>query len=644
MNKQEIVDVLKTIDPFTKLDDAVLVDLCSRVSVNVFKEDTYIFKQGDHSLDTLFIIVSGLVEIIVTSDRGVESVVGLRRPGDFFSETVVLSRQRYTASTRAREDAVCICISRTELEALIYNYPGFSSYFNELLAERMRLLYEKIQAEQNHGSAVCFDLPLFRKRVSEIMSTSVVTCRVNDQVADAARIMADKGISSAVVLDDGEKPVGLLTVQIIVESLITNCTCPVDNCTAGQIMNPDLVTITPDAFTGQALVALSRKKTKYILVVEREKLVGILTAVDLIRSRNIGNLTLLQDIETKKTLPEIARASQEIDSVLNALLTEGAKVSEILEVMSELHERLVRAVIKVSEKEMEARGLGSPPVDYCWINMGSDARHEQTLRTDQDNGMIYADPEPDQHEAVDGYFKALAELIVNGLDACGFDLCTGGVMATNPKWRRSVSQWCSYVENWSTSFDPGDTITMTILLDFRPIWGNQALARRLWDTIFQVFEDPEKINHMLTNEELKFSIPINFMGNLRTEKSGPHKNQLNIKTGGLVHLVNGMRIFGVNNGIMEPSTLGRLKLLTEMGVIPPKKAAFFKTAFETLVMFRIRGNLQHILQNRSPDNYIDPSTLTNSEQMLLKDAMYSVSQVQKLMFNRFSQTALNFFS
>lgn len=643
MTPQEITRILKTIDPFTKLDDAVLDDLSGRVAVETFRPDTYIFRQGEPSLDSLFIIVCGLVEITVTSDRGVESVVGMRRAGDFFSETVVLSRQNYTASTRARETAVCLRIPRRELEPLIYNHPDFSSYFNELIAERMRLLYEKIQMEQSGHAAACLHPPLFRKRVSEIMTAAVVTCRPGDSAADVARVMVDRSVSSAVVVDDERRPSGILTLQAIVENLVTRRR-PMDDCTAEQIMDRAHVTIGPEAFTGQALVALSRSTSKYVLVMERGRLVGILTAVDLVKSHNIGHLTLLHDIESRKTLDALAKAGKNIDGVLDALLSEGAKVSDILEIMSELHERLIRAVIRISEAEMASRGSGPPPVDYCWITMGSDARHEQTLRTDQDNGMIYADPEPGTEAAVDDYFKTLAEIVVNGLDRCGFALCTGGVMASNAKWRRSIGGWRDYVKKWSGSFDPQDTIDMTILLDFRPVWGNHALARRLWETIFQIFEDPEKINHMLTNADLKFAVPINFLGNLRTEKTGPRKNQLNLKTGGLVHLINGMRIFAVNNGIMEPSTLGRLAALAEKGVVSERKARLFKAAFETLLMFRIRANFQKSTQGEPPDNHIDPSTLTGAEQMLLKDALSSVSQMQKLVHNRFSQTALNFFS
>nr|WP_320014190.1 DUF294 nucleotidyltransferase-like domain-containing protein [uncultured Desulfobacter sp.] len=506
------------------------------------------------------------------------------------------------------------------------------------------MLYDRIQAEQGIHTADCTEMPLFRKKVSEIMTTPVVTCRADDQVALVAKSMSKNGISASVILDFDDKPIGIVTLKSIVYNLITECTYPIDNCTAEQIMDTDVEVVAPDAFTGHALVILTRQKSKYLLVMERDNLVGILTAIDFVKSSNIGNLAILQDISGSHGIDELVVVADEIDNVINVLLDEGAKVPDILEVMSEIHERLIRAVISNAERQMAEKGFGPPPVDYCWINMGSDARHEQTLRTDQDNAVIYADPDPSEKERVDAYFNVLAEMIVKGLAQCGFALCPGDVMATNPKWRRSLSDWKDYVDQWSKTVDPQKIIDMTILLDFRPIWGNQALAQALWNKIFQVFEDPEKMNHMLTDLDMQFAISINFLGNLRTEKKGPHKNQLNLKKGGLVHIINGARIFAINNRITETSTLGRLRQLTEMGVISEQKYDVLKTAFETLVMFKLRTNLKKMSRNRERDHYIDPSTLSGSETILLKDAMSSASQMQKLINSRFSQAALKIFA
>lgn len=636
MDKNEILGVLMKTDPFEMLEPEVLEDVCDKVEIRKYKPDTYVFKQGDPSLDALFIIASGLLEITVTNERGAETVVGFRRVHDFFSETVVLSRQRYPASARVKEELVCCLVHREELESLIYKYPEFSGFFNALLAERMRSLYEEIVAEQSYEAYSSVESPLFRKRVSEVMSHPVITCRTTDKVTDASKIMADKDISAIVALDNEKKPRGILTEKNLVKYLIANQMYPIPLCKVERVMNSNLVQVEPEYFLGQALVAMIRSKNKHLIVMERGKLVGIITMVDLVRTRSTGNLLLTQDIESQTNLKGLSHISREIDNILNALIAEKAGVSEIFEVMSELHERLSRRIIQLSEERMKIEGWGSPPVEYCWINMGSAARYEQTLRTDQDNAIIYGDPEDGKLEEADNYFSKLAEFIVEGHSECGFEKCKGDVMATNPKWRRSISEWISAIREWTRSFDPEDTRILTILLDYRPIWGNMSLAEKFWAEIFKAFEESLTAQHMMTKDDLQYKLPISFLGTFVTEKSGDHKNEIDLKKSGAVHIVNGIRIFAIKNHISEPSTFGRLKQLAEKEAISAEDADFFSASFEALMMFRIRENMKKAKQGKKPDNYIDPYSLRKRERMILKDALSGVSHLQKLVDKEFS--------
>ena len=128
---------------------------------------------------------------------------------------------------------------------------------------------------------------------------------------------------------------------------------------------------------------------------------------------------------------------------------------------------------------MKLQGLGHPPVEYCWINMGSAARYEQTFETEQDNAMIYEDPEQEEKESVYVYFKKLAELIVEGLEKCGMSKCTQGIMASNDKWRKTTGDWAAALRNWSKIPAPENTKKILTLLDFRPVCGNMALAEEL---------------------------------------------------------------------------------------------------------------------------------------------------------------------
>lgn len=643
MKKNEIIKVFKRTDPFELLEDEVLDRLADEIKIQTWPVNSYVFRQGAQSLDMLFVIASGLLEITVASDRGVESVIGLRRSYDFFGETVVLSRQAYPGSARVKQDLTCLLISRKELENLIYNHPEFSGFFNTLLAERMRLLYEELVSEQSIDTWSHDESPLFRKRVSEVMSHPVITCLSTDMVTDASKIMDENDISVIVALDRNKLPNGIITEKYLVKYLIANQLYPVSECRVEQIMNSNLVEINPEAFLGQALVTMLRRKTKHLIVVERGRLVGIVTMVDLIKTRSTGNLLLSHDIESQSSLKGLSLLSREIDQILNTLVAEKAGVREIFEVMSELHERLARRAIQLSEEKMKRNGFGPPPVDYCWINMGSAARYEQTLRTDQDNAIIYKDPEKGKEDEADRYFAQLAEYIVESLEECGFAKCPGDVMATSEKWRRPLSSWIQAVKDWTRSYDPEDTRILTILLDYRPIYGNMTLAETFYDEIFTAFNGSITARHMMTKDDLQYKIPINFLGTFITEKSGPHKNEIDLKKSAAVHIVNGIRIFAIKYRITDPSTFKRIDLLAEAGAISAEDAEFFNASFTAIMMFRIRENIKKAGQGKEPDNYIDPYGLRKRERMILKDALSGVAHLQKLVNKKFNVIWLNHF-
>lgn len=644
MTRLSIVDDLKRTDPFEILEDNVLEDVARQTEIKTYPSGAYVFRQGDVSLDRLFVIRSGLVEITVSNDRGIETVVGLRKPHDFFGETVVLSQQRYPGSARVKEETTCLLVKRRTIEGLIYSYTDFSSFFSALLAERMRMLYEGMVEEHSYDSYSCAESPLFRKRVSEIMSYPVITCRQGDLVADAAKIMMDRDISAIVVLDRRGKPCGILTENHLVRHLIADRTFKIATCRVEQVLNSKVLSIQPEAVIGQALVSMIRNKTKHLVVIERNDLVGIVTMVDLIKSRSTGQLLLSHHIENQQSIEGLAAIGHEVDNILHTLVSERASIVEILDVMSELHERMNQRVLELCEERMRREGYGSPPVSYCWINMGSGARGEQTLRTDQDNALILSDHPEEIGPVVNTYFKRFAEIVNESLSDCGFAKCPGNVMAINPKWRRTLSGWMQAVAEWMNSVDPDDIRSLTILLDYRPVWGDMLLAEKLWDHIFAMVKQSLSAGHVLARDDKTFRVPVSFLGTFITEKSGPHKDQMNLKTAGIVHLVNGIRLLALNQSIREPSTFDRLKLLEESGALSRDDADLFRTSFEALMMLKLQENLKKISQDKPADNYIDPYSLRKRERMMLKDALSGVSILQKMITREFNVPWLQFFS
>jgi len=628
MNSDEIYNTLVKTDPFEILAPEVLKVLSEKVEVKAYATNTYVFKTGAPSLDALFIIQSGLAEMVVVNDKGSEMVIGLRRPYDFFGETVVLSQQRYPGAIRAKEKLVCCLVHRKDLEKLIYDHPEFCGFFNVLLAERMRLLYEVLVEEHSKGgySGVSQMEPeFFKKRVSEVMAHPPITCRIDDRVTEVSKTMADRDINAIVALDRENRPRGILTEKNLVKYLIAKQTYPVETCRVENIMYSNLIEISPHAFIGQALVAMIRSKTKNLIVMERGDLVGVVTLVDLIKTQSTGTLLLTKDIESQPDVKGLAMVSREIDNILNVMIEENASAGEIFNVMSELYERMTRRVIQLSEERMKLNGWGAPPVEYCFINMGSAARYEQALPTEQDNAIVYADPEEVDAANVNAYFKAFSEFIVEGLAQCGFGKCDPEIMAVSPKWRRSIGQWMMLIDQWMAQSDRDLEKIIIHLFDFRPVWGNMALGEALREKLFQAVESRVGKNRLREGNAAEYHLPISYLGTFITERSGFHKNEMNLRASAILPMVNGIRRMAVANRIVEPSTLGRLAQLADIGVLSEKDAEFFQRSFEDLMMLNIRENLKELKQGRRPDNYIDPYSLRKKERVALKDALAGVS-------------------
>jgi len=393
-------------------------------------------------------------------------------------------------------------------------------------------------------------------------------------------------------------------------------------------MTPDPVTVTPDAFFYQALLTMVKNQIKQLPVIEGTTLLGIVTLRDLVQSRSTGALTIVNSIESANTIEGLRKAGQGIDTVLKALIAEKAPAREICEVMTEFYDRLTRKVIEVSEKQLEAEGHGLPPVDYCWITMGSSGRKEQITRTDQDNGIIYDDSDPSKAEAASEYFSQLAAKVVDGLYQCGFALCKGNVMATNPQWRKPYKEWINMIKRWVVEPHSEMLRNFTIFLDFRSVHGSVRLAGRLQETVIHLIQDNPIVLHFLAQDDLSRSVPLGLFRQFITDKSKAHRGEIDLKSGALVHIVDCIRIFSVRHGISDTNTFERINELTENEVLPADDAEFIEASYETLLTFRNRENLRKASIGLEPDNYINPYRLSKREQAVLREAFKAVTRLQ----------------
>jgi CBS domain-containing protein len=613
-------------EPFNSLPEDVLGELSKHLSLQSYSKGTCVFNQGQPSLGKLFLIDSGLAEVIIKGEKGDSSVVSLRHPGQFFGETVLLSGKRYPASVKVVKDMTCFLLDREPFEQLLQSRKEFAGFFSHILTERLRDLYEEMVLEQPPESFGYGTEP-FKQRVCDIMSSPVATCKANTPINEIARLLSVERISSVVVTGPNGKLLGIVSERDLISKVLA-LDCNPAVITARDIMEKNPPTLPPDAYFYQALLAMIKHQGKYILVVEQSLPIGIVTIGDLTRARSTNTLSVVSKIENSHSVDELVEASSYINKILASMLNDKAPASEICEVISEVNDLLTKRLLTLAEDQLAAEGLGHPPADYCWLTLGSGGRKEQTLASDQDNAIIIADYPPYQEQKVRTYFATLASFVVEKLEKCGFARCPGNLMATNPLWCQSMSTWKSTVHTWVYSPNPESSRQFTLFLDFRPVYGQDHLADELREFTLRLFRIAPTILHHMAKDDLQHRVPLSIFKQVLLEKNKEHKDQVDLKRAAGVHIVDCIRIFCMREGVSDTSTLSRLNKLVQIGSFQADDAEFIEAAYQSLMLFRLRENLRNLSLGQTPSNYINPNLLSKRQRSVLRESFLAIERLQ----------------
>jgi CBS domain-containing protein len=381
----------------------------------------------------------------------------------------------------------------------------------------------------------------------------------------------------------------------------------------------------------EVVLRMIKYNIHHILVIKDGMLTGVITNHDLMMFQGTSPLSLTKDIESQQTIEGLIPVSKKVNGIIGLLLKEGAKASNITKVITEINDRLVRKVLEFSERKH-----GKPPVPYCWIGFGSEGRREQTFKTDQDNAIIYADPSSDgEAEAAKKYFSAFAAYVRDGLLQCGFPPCPANYMASNPQWCQPLKVWKRYFSTWISTPTADAVMNSLAFFDFRPLYGELALAETLRDDLNAFLRDQKVFLGFLASMAIKNTPPIGFFKSFVVEKGGEHKNELNLKVKGLAPLVDIVRLFSLEKGIRETSTLERIGMLRSKHTIVEEYADDFEYAFEFIMLLRIHNQYAQISSGQAPDNFINPNKLSNLEKRSIKEAFQVISKVQDLIIERY---------
>lgn len=629
MQNREIVIFLKKIPPFQFLKEETLQNIAQKTISQIYLKDTLILMQDGPPSEYLRIIKKGEVKVYRKTESGEEILIDYRGEGDTFGFLSLIGKDKAKANIIAVTDTVCYLLNKETVLSLIESHSEFTEYF--LKSHLSKYIDKSFEVKQSksllYGGT---DSILYKTRVQDIGLKDVLTITEDLSIQESAKVMAKNKISSLIITNEKGNPVGIATDRDLREKVVAigrDVSEPIK-----KIMSYPLIKIDINDFCYEAVLKMIQNNVHHIVVMKEDQLKGILTNHDLMVLQGSSPLSLVRNIESQESIEGLIPQSENINRVISLLLQEGVKASNITMIITEINDRLLRKVLEITEKQ-----FGPSPIPYCWIVFGSEGRKEQTFKTDQDNAIIYADPSTEEEsKSADRYFKDFTLSVKDSLIKCGFPLCPGDYMASNPKWRQPLKIWKEYFSKWLYTPTPDAILASCILFDFRPVYGDYNLSIDLRNHLQNKLKNQDMFLKIMAQLTIQLRPPIGFFKTFIVEKSGAHKEKLNLKFTCLAPLVNIIRLFSLELCIPETSSLERLNAMKGKHSIVTEFGEELAYAFEFLTHLRIRHQHTQIKQGKEPDNFINPKELSNFEKKVFKESCQLISKIQDMINKKYN--------
>lgn len=609
----EIRNFLAQYPPFNELPENELDAVAQNTEVGYFQADTQILEYSQEISD-LYVVRSGAVE---TYHRNGDLYNRLSE-GGFFGEFGLLRKGKVRYPVKAIEDTLVYYIPGALFNRLYDEYDSFSDAVE--VEERRRLNQAVKQSEAQND--------LMASRVETLVSRDIVSIDQHATIHDAARLMTDEGVSSLLIMSDAsEKPVGIITDKDLRKRVVATNT-PTDHEVA-TIMSEDLVFVRNDQRIFEALLIMLRTNLHHLPVLRKGKLVGIIALSDVARHESKSSLFVVGSIFKQNSIEELAGLVDDVKASFVRMVNEDANSHMIGSSMATIGRSFKQRLLELGEEK-----FGPPPVPYCFIALGSMARDEQSIVTDQDNAMILHDSfDPEKH---DDYFLQLANFVCDGLDACGYVYCSGDIMATNKQWRQPLKEWKKYFTDWIENPSPERLLHSSIFFDLDGVWGRTEYADSLNDLIRQLAPKNKRFLGSMAKNALNRTPPLGFFKDFVMEKDGKHRDSINTKRRGTAPVADLIRVHALAIGSQRRNSFARLEEITEAEVLPPGRGPDLRDALEFISMVRIRHQAIAIANGETPDNNVAPDQLSDFERKNLKDAFQILSNAQRYLRYRFA--------
>jgi CBS domain-containing protein len=597
----EIIDFLRHFPPFDGLEPDGLEDVARAIEVRAYPAGTNVLVEDGEPTKCFYVIRDGSMELVHEDE-----VIDILEPGESFGHPSLLTGLAPSFTVRAHEDSTCYLVPREQALAVL-GRPQGAGFVASTLRDRLTRTGHTVHALPQLGTV----------RVADLIERPPQFCEPGTTIRRAATVMTEHG-ASAILVPDGRR-LTILTDADLRAKVVTGAVSP-ENPVA-RVTAP-AVTVAPDTLAVDAVVEMLDAGVDHVAVVDaRGNVVGLVSAADLMGLETRSPFALRHAVLRARDEDELVAVSTRLRSLLLALLDSGAGPPVIGRVLSLQVDAFTARLI-----DLAIWRHGAAPVGWAWLALGSAARREFTLGSDQDNALAYA--ESDSPHEVDAYFERVARDVNAGLARCGFGPDSNDVLAASRLWRMSDAEWIGVFRDALESPDRSRLIRGTVAFDFRHTAGGLEIEQRLVAILRKAREYPDFVRR-LARTATDYKPPLGFRGSLVVRRDGNGSGRLDLKRGGVIPVTNLARFYALTNGITISSTLDRLVAAEEVGGLDAETARALREASTIVARVRLQHHAAQIEAGLAPDNLIDPAALPPLARHELREAFRAIAHAQK---------------
>jgi len=463
--------------------------------------------------------------------------------------------------------------------------------------------------------------------VALLCTRAPITCTPKTTILEMADLMRRHNISGIVVVEDS-RPVGIVSVRDLRDLVAQNHTA-IGNLEVRDVMQVDLITIRKHDYLFKAIFKMARHTIHRLVVVNDDgSLAGVITNSDLLRVQSRCPLYLSQVIESADSFEQLRATSIRLVELLQFVVKAGAETQSLISLISHFNDLMSLRIIILLERLENVR----LPRSAAFLVMGSEGREEQTLRTDQDNAIIYADTVTEEELQ---QIRQFACRMVERLEFIGVPRCPGGIMASNRQWCHSFSTWQKILTRWISNPTPKNIVKFGMFQDMRVIHGNLALQKKIRDHIITTVHQHTLFFSYMAHNIVQFSPPLGLFGRIKLEQKGEHKGTLDLKKGGIFALTQGMTLLALFYNSMGGTTWEKIGWVRQDSKVSEDDMNSIEDAFSLLVRLRLITQLNDLEAGRTPGNYCDPGRMSKREQEQLRSALKAVNLLLQILKDTF---------